>query len=229
MSEGKAGGGGDRGGERDGKLRDERGQRFLSNLMEADPGSLDVASDEEVERQMDAAGVKAERVPTVEELLARAETRKERKAVTGPPTSANQERVSHSHRPLPHRRSRWSPVTVGTAIALAALVVLIVVNRRAILHGEGDTAIQADLERSAVTSAAAGAAATASAQKAALARSIRQQALAECGLQRYDECASDLDQANKIAPAGESAPDVVSARAAIQAAKAAREQKVGPK
>ena len=210
-------------------MSDEHGERFLAKLVESDAQSLDVASDDEVERQMDAAGVKAERVPSVEELLARTEGRRQRKAVTGPPVSANREHVSRSRAPPPHPRARWSPVTVGTGIALAAVVVLVVVNRKAMFQSEAETAIQADQEKAAASAVVARAAAAASAKQAALAKSIRGQALAECGLQRYDECGSDLDQAKKLDPAGESEPEVVKAREAMKAARSAPEWKVAPK
>jgi len=47
-----------------------RGWLFVEKLLAEDPGKLDVATDEEVERQMEEQGVHADGAPDAEEMLA---------------------------------------------------------------------------------------------------------------------------------------------------------------
>jgi len=107
-----------------GKPDPARGERFLRKLLTEDPAHLDVASDEEVERQMDAAGITVKSVPTAEELMALAEQHATKDAPRPAPKAAP---VASP----PVRRPR--PGAVVAAVALGALGVAAMVNRDAIV------------------------------------------------------------------------------------------------
>src|SRR6202011_2931658 len=105
--------------------------RFLRKLFTEDPAHLDVASDEEVVRQMDAAGIAVKSVPTMDELMALVERRARGHA------QAPLRAVPASPVRLSPRRLRAGPI--AAAVALAAIGVVALMSRQAIeayLRGE---------------------------------------------------------------------------------------------
>jgi hypothetical protein len=175
-----------------GKPDPDRGARFLHKLLTEDPAHLDVASDEEVERQMDAAGITVKSVPTAEELMALVAKRAGASADEGTPTGPTATKA-------PVKRPR--PVAIAAAVALGALGVAALANRGVIeAYLRGVEPIGPDTTWTAQ-------------QKAAL---IRGDALDACGTQRWTECTQKLDEAAKLDPAGESDPRVVAARQAVK-------------
>jgi hypothetical protein len=179
-----------------------RGERFLRKLLTEDPAHLDVASDEEVERQMDAAGVTVKSVPSVEELMALAEKhakRGEHATMAAPSPSPEAAPVVASP---PVRRPR--PGAMVAAVALGALGVAAVANQAAIVAYVKGEPIGPDRPWAPPTATPE--------QRAA---SIRGQAFAACDALRWTECVGRLDEAAVLDPAGESDPRVVSARRAV--------------
>jgi hypothetical protein len=177
-----------------GKPDPARGERFLRRLLTEDPAHLDVASDEEVERQMDAAGVTVKSVPTAEELMALAEKRARRDAPGRAPAPAEVASAPVVRRPRPG--------AIAAAVALGALGVAALVNRDAIVaYVKGGEAIGPD---HAVMSPAQ-----------VRAAALRGEAFAACDAKRWAECTGKLDEATALDPAGESDPRVVAARKAV--------------
>jgi len=177
-----------------GKPDPARGERFLRKLLTEDPAHLDVASDEEIERQMDAAGIDVKSVPTAEELIALAGKRAAVDAPKAAPVASP-----------PARRMRPGPIVA--AVALGALGVAALVNRAAIVaYVKGGEPIGPDRPW------APPSAASTPKQRAA---SMRGEAFALCGARRWDDCGAMLDDAAALDPAGESDATVVAARKAI--------------
>ncbi|HEY1691048.1 MAG TPA: hypothetical protein VGG39_02735 [Polyangiaceae bacterium] len=135
----------------------DRGARFLGKLLARDAKELDVADDAEVERQMDAAGVKVGAVPGLDELLARAEAkaagasdvRTKQAAASGPnvqavangPPSSPKVAAMRSSGPrttMPPPRARWTAVNVAAATAVAAVAIGVIVTNRRGLFGPGE-------------------------------------------------------------------------------------------
>jgi hypothetical protein len=197
-----------------GKPDPARGERFLRKLLTEDPAHLDVASDEEVVRQMDAAGIQVKSVPTAEELMALAEKYAARDTARDAPVPAEKRAPVVSP---PARRMRPGPIVA--AVALGALGVAALVNREALVaYVKGEpigpdrpwappTAPSTPLERAA---------------------SARGEAFAACDAQRWTECAGKLDEAATLDPAGESDARVVSARRAVSAAMKVEESPTKP-
>ena len=185
-----------------GKPDPERGARFLEKLLNEDPAYLDVADDEEIERQMDAAGIEVKSVPSAEELMALA-ARKAEEQTHGPlsplaTTSAPAEKRKATASTPPVKRPR--PAAIAAAVALGALGVAALANRGV---------IEAYLARTEPI----GPDTTWTAHEKAWA--IRAEAIAACDVRRWVECTQKLDEAMKLDPAGESNPRVVAARRAI--------------
>jgi hypothetical protein len=179
-----------------GKPDPARGERFLRKLLTEDPAHLDVASDEEVERQMDAAGIQVKSVPTAEELMALAEEHATKNAPRPAPRAAP---VASP----PVRRPR--PGAMVAAVALGALGVAALANRAALVAYVKGEPIGPDRPW---------APPTATPEQRAWA--IRTEAFAACDGQRWTACIGKLDEAAVLDPAGESDPRVVSARKAIR-------------
>jgi hypothetical protein len=198
-----------------GKPDPARGERFLRKLLTEDPAHLDVASDEEVVRQMDAAGIQVKSVPTAEELMALAEKYAARDAAMKAPVPAETPAPVASP---PARRMRPGPVVA--ALALGALGVAALVNREAIVAYVKGEPIGPDRPWAPPT------APSAQQQRAA---SVRGEAFAACDAQRWTECAGKLDEAEVLDPAGESDPRVVSARRAVSEATRVEESPTKPK
>src|SRR5580700_9211873 len=99
------------------------GWKFVEKLLrEEDLERLDQASDEEVERQLRAAGIDPEEIPTAEELLARATERARKRKEKGIETAKI---VPLRVRP---KRSAW--VVWLVAAAIAAVAATLAVERR---------------------------------------------------------------------------------------------------
>lgn len=185
----------------------DRGARFLRKLFAEDPAHLDVASDEEVVRQMDAAGITVKSVPTVDELMALVEKR------AGVRSQAPARGVPAAPAPLRPRRLRAGPIAAG--VALAAIGIAALMSRHAIeayLRGEP---IRPDQPW------APPVVPSTPEQRAA---SIRGEAFAACDARQWAECTAKLDEAAMLDPAGESDPRVATARKA--AAEATRVPRV---
>lgn len=206
-----------------------RGARFLGKLLATDPKELDVADDAEVERQMDAAGVKAGAVPGLDELLARAEAkasgasdvRAKEAAASGPNVQAVGNEAARSSGPrtmtAPLRR-RWSAVNVAATVAVAAVAVAVVVTNRRGLFGPGEgEGIRPDEWSQGRTSAgpSAGPTATATGDPVARARELRAAAKAACDAHEWHACGAALDDASALDPAGEETPAIIKMRHAI--------------
>ena len=166
-----------------------RGWRFVEKLLNEDPERLDRASDESVERQMREQRVGPTRIPSAEELIAKAAERaaKRRLRAERPPVAGNS---TSNVVPMRGRSKRMQWFTVLVAAALGALVLIVVVKR-----SEDDAATgQRGRER---------------------AEKLRDIAMKECAEARWSSCKDWLDAARRLDSAGESEPRVVEARRAI--------------
>jgi hypothetical protein len=172
----------------------DRGATFLGKLLSEDAEHLDVATDEEVERMMDAAGIQVKDVPTAEELIARAEKR----AASRLPASGVVRALEPAPPPAPKSRiRRMSPAAIAAAAAALTVGGALLTNGGAIvayLKGEGPN-VGASVSQHVA--------------------SLRKEAFAACDARRWDECARRLDEAKELDPAGESDDRVVAARKAI--------------
>jgi hypothetical protein len=151
---------------------------------------LETASDEEIERRMDEAGVKVSRAPSPEELIARAKERAARGADAGSNRGAD-DASGAKVKALPRRQNvaRWA---TGLALAAGAAVVI------ARQFGPGDSTHPPPPER---------------------ATRLRDDAFAECAAKRWTTCESKLDEAKALDADGERDPRVIEARKAIAAAR----------
>ena len=198
-----------------GKPDPARGERFLRKLLTEDPAHLDVASDEEVVRQMDAAGIQVKSVPTAEELMALAEKYAARDAEMVAPVPAPKPAPVASP---PARRMRPGPIVA--AVAAGALGVAALVNRDAIVAYVKGEPIGPDQPWAPPT-------ATPTPQQRAA--SIRSEAFAACEEKQWGACAGKLDEAATLDPAGESDARVVAVRRAISEARRVEENPDKPK
>ncbi|HEX8794248.1 MAG TPA: hypothetical protein VF765_25065 [Polyangiaceae bacterium] len=196
------------------ELDHEAGARFIEKLMNADPASLDVATDEQVDAMMDAAGIEAGEPETAEQVLARGERRarerQERARVAG--TAAKPASVATTKEPAPASRSRRAWIAAGVVAAAAGAAGIAAEIGR---PHRGTEEIRPEPP----------APAPAPLEQAAL---LRRQALAACDVRDFSACSAKLDEAKRLDPAGESDPRVVAARAAVEASTAAP-QPAGPK
>jgi hypothetical protein len=179
-----------------------RGWLFVEKLLAEDENKrLAEASDEDVAREMSEKWVEPSRVPSAEELLARAMDRAaKRGASMGPASSA-----TVKARPVPARRRRWVPVLAAAAIGGLAIAVAIKWSEPPVAHPgpHDDAGSQPELtpqERAAT---------------------LREKAFAACGAARWAECGGRLDDAKRLDPAGEDDVGVKATRAAVAASKSA--------
>jgi len=175
------------------------GWKFVEKLLrEEDLERLDQASDEEVERQMLAAGIDPQRVPTAEELIARAteRARKRRQQGNGPAQVAAL--------PVRPRRREW--VVWLVAAAVGAVVVTLAVERREIdaWWHRGPAPIGPDLQRPQPPPTPE--------ERAAR---LRDEAFGACGGGLWALCERKLDEARQLDPGGESDLRVQGARKAV--------------
>ena len=95
-----------------------RGWQFVKKLLAQDVERFDHASDDEVERQMTAQNVNPARVPSAEELLAKAQERAA-KRTEGAADGARVEAL-----PAPRRLPRWLLPAAAAFCGLAGVVVI---------------------------------------------------------------------------------------------------------
>jgi hypothetical protein len=177
-----------------------RGWQFIEKLLADDAVEpLGGASDEEVERQMNALDIDVTGMATAEELIARVEARaKKRQAVQAPAAPA-------TVRSLPRPRL----IAWLAAAAIGALVVALVVERREVVawfQGDlppGPTPPGQEPPSNALVRA----------------ETLRREALAACEEAQWGECESKLDAAKALDAKGETDALVRTARQAIEASK----------
>ncbi|HEX3345126.1 MAG TPA: hypothetical protein VHS09_11170 [Polyangiaceae bacterium] len=179
------------------ELDHDAGARFLEKLLDAGPETLCVATDEQVDAMMDAAGVEVGTPETVEEMLARVERRRRKRLDPG-------EEAGAARRGAPKRPAARVAWVAGAVVAAAAAAGVAAEVGRAV---GGPLAIGPEPSSSADTPR----------ERAAR---LREEALAACGAGELGACATKLDDAKRLDPAGESEPRVVAARAAIATAPA---------
>ncbi len=186
-----------------GELDHEKGARFLEKLLAEDPGkafaATDVATDEQVDAMMDAAGIEVGEPDTVEQMLARVERRRrERASQAAAPAPRVAEQGPRAIPKKPPSRVAW---VAGAAVAAAAATVVAVQ-----LAGSqrGPDAIGPEPPSTTRTPH----------EQAAR---LREEALAACDAHDFAVCTVKLDDARTLDPAGESEPRVVAARAAVAA------------
>jgi len=173
-----------------------RGGRFVEKLLAEDPQRLDRASDESVERQMREQGVRVSRVPSLEELLAKAADRAARRRRSGePPPATGPSAAKVVPMRIRSRKARW--LTMLAAAALGVLIWRVVAQPHA-KRIDVDSA----LPRS----------------SRARAELLRDDAAKECAEARWSACEERLDAAQRLDEAGESEARVVEMRRAIEQA-----------
>ncbi len=182
-----------------GELDHEKGARFIEKLLAEDPEKLCVATDEQVDAMMDAAGIQVGEPDTVEQMLARVERRRRERATQGAaPGPRAAEQGPRATPKKPPSRVAW---VAGAAVAAAAATVVAVQlagSRR------GPDAIGPEPPSTTRTPH----------EQAAR---LRGEALAACDGHDFAVCTVKLDDARTLDPAGESEARVVAARAAIAA------------
>jgi hypothetical protein len=186
------------------ELDHEAGARFLEKLLAEDPAKLDVATDEQVDAMMDAAGIEAGTPETVDELLARVERRRrERRAgpdegVAATPKETPTTREAPRPKSAPRKGAPRVAWVAGAVVAAAAAAGIAV----EVGGTAGPLAIGPDPGSTAAT-------------PRERATRLRDEAVAACGAKDFATCTAKLDDAKRLDPAGESEPRVVTARAAI--------------
>lgn len=200
----------------------ERGARFVEKLLAEDPAKLDVATDDEVVAMMRAANVPEVEPESAEEMLARGERRARERAAKGKPRGPEpvQAVAPYAEHPeparvtrMPTRRAAW---TAG-AIAAAAVVTVAAIEGPALL-GRNEPA-PPDHPREPLSPEE---------QQAARIATLRNEARAACDAKDWKACASKLDDAKALDPAGEIDPRVQGMRDAIAAATTPPEPSVVP-
>ena len=173
-----------------------RGGRFVEKLLAEDPERLDRASDESVERQMREQGVRVSRVPSVEELVAKAADRAARRRRSGvPPAAGGPSTANVVPMPVRSKKARW--LTMLAAATLGALIWVVVAQ---------PFAKRPDVDSASPRSARA------------RAELLRDSAVKECAAARWSACEERLDAAQRLDEAGESEARVVEMRRAIEQA-----------
>jgi len=167
-------------------------------LRDGDVERLDQASDDEVKRQMRAAGIAGEPVLSPEELIARARER-----------ARGQGREANGGVKVAALRARPRTREIVTWLAVAAFGVLVIgvaVERRE---------VEAWFQRAPDTIGPDVPPPPTVAERAA---SLRHEAFEACDDTRWVLCEQKLDEARKIDPGGESALDVRRARKSVDGA-----------
>jgi hypothetical protein len=177
------------------ELDHEAGARFLEKLLAEDPAKLCVATDEQVDAMMDAAGIEVGTPETAEQMLARVERRRRERRERADVEAALVPRPGQK-KPAP--RVAWVAGAVVAAAAAAGVAVEVSRSPR------GPDAIGPEPPSSTPTPW----------ERAAL---LRAEAVAACAAQDFTSCTEKLDDAKSLDPEGESEPRVVAARAAIAA------------
>ena len=189
----------------------ERGWRVLERLIEQGMGPEAEVSDEEVLRQMDAAGVPEGDVPSVEELLERTAAKAASRAVEARDVAAKSERWrGRGGASLASRGARTAQWVAAGAIAAALFAVLAWKREQVVAWWRGER-IGPDHQ----LPPSPGPSPTRegpSPEELAQARKLRDDALAACDHGEWFDCAVGLDDAQKLDPAGEQEPRVQEAR-----------------
>jgi hypothetical protein len=164
-----------------------RGARHAEALIDEEVDRVVAMSDADFERAMDSLPPPS-RVPSVDDLLARAQEKA--RAQQAPGRTA----------PARLRRSRWA-----IALAAAAVVALaLAIEHRQVmawLHGPDAPLIIPDPSRAPTPHEEA--------------EALRAKATEACASQLWGRCITQLDTAKSLDPAGEATPQVQSLRAAI--------------
>ena len=179
-----------------------RAWRYVENLLaEEELERLDKLGDRELEGEMRAAGLDPARVPSAEELLARAEERPRARRAG----SAGKEGAKVSA--VPERTARAPRVLWLVAAALGAAIVALAIERREVLAWlRHDTPAIGPDRWSPET--------VPSPQERAA--KLRDEAVAACGNALWGLCEEKLDEARTLDPAGEGEARVEKARREIE-------------
>jgi hypothetical protein len=167
---------------------------------------IEAQSDDDVARELRALGT---RVPSAEELLARAADRAAERATDDPRGHAPVSSAVQARDASLHSTTRWearphrSPaVWLLAAAAIGVLVgIALLLARRTPPPDEARPTLDAGSTPMLADRAAR----------------LREAAFAACDARRFDECATALDEAMTLDATGEAAPRVVRARQAIEA------------
>jgi hypothetical protein len=171
-----------------------RGWLFVEKLLaEEESARLARASDEEVDRRMAELKVEPSRIPSAEELLARAMEHAAKRATGGDPASGAKVK------PLPVRPRGTPWLSWLAAAAIGGLVVAVVMDQREkpVAHprphddaGQQEPTAQERAAR------------------------MREEAFMACRKRRWEECERRLDEAKRLDPAGDADPLVQQAHEA---------------
>jgi hypothetical protein len=166
-----------------------RGWKFVEKLLADDTVErLEPGSDEEIERQMNAQDVQVSRVPSAEQVLARAKEL----VHTGKQSQESAAGAKVTAPPVRPKRTNVLVWLVAAAVGGLAIVALFQRSDHNVATGYSPPE-----ERAA---------------------KLRDEGLAACGRQQWGECEAKLDAAKKLEASGEKDPRVVEARAAIERA-----------
>jgi len=183
----------------DNKIDPVRAWKHVEKLLRHDHvAEGDDPGDEEIERQMRAAGIRPKRIPSADEIMAHAARRARERGIEGVPLP----RVAPM--PAPPKRHTWAVWLVAAAIG--AGVVALVVERPAVVawfhHGTEPIGPDPDWRPLPTPQEHASA--------------LRKEAFDACGEYYWALCESKLDEAQKLDPGGESDTRVQEARAAVR-------------
>jgi hypothetical protein len=178
-----------------------RGWQFVQKLLaDEDVERLDDATDEEVERQMKAQGVRAARVPDVEKLVANVATRRDKYR-----DNAAKKAVAVVR---PPSRTRWIAWLAAAAIG-AAVVVLVAKRQEVIALFHREPAPPRPLQKPEDIILV----------RQERANALRREAFAACDQASWTLCEVRLDEARSLDPKGEEDPRVQEARKQIYRAR----------
>jgi hypothetical protein len=176
----------------------EAGARFIEKLMADDPARLDVATDEQVDAMMDAAGIEVGEPESAEAALARGERRARERAARARARAGRGPAARPAPKRAPSARAKWMAGAVVAAAAAAAAAAIVATEMRGSSpHGPED--IGPDRPGPGLT-------------PQENASRLRADALRACKAQDFTACTAKLDEAKRLDPAGESDPRVVAAR-----------------
>jgi hypothetical protein len=211
------------------KLDPARVWTLAEDLLAADEAArIEKLRDDELHAEMRREGMDPARVPSAEEMLARVEARAARRAAVGsrvpesrrvapampfsPPEESGPTRVAQA---VPFEPVRLAPRTprraprvvwlLAAALALG-IVVIAVARAPAIIAYFRGPEITPDNERYVPPT------------PHELAEKLRNDAMGHCAVASWASCKDKLDEAARLDPAGDSEPDVLRARAAIDEA-----------
>jgi hypothetical protein len=212
------------------KLDPARVWTFAEDLLAADEAArIEKLSDDELHAEMRREGMDPARVPSADEMLARVEARAARRAAVGsrvpesrrvapatpfsPPEESNARRVAQAVplepvrlEPAPPRPMPRALVWLLAAAFALGFVFIGVAEGPAIVAYFERPRITPDNERYVPPT------------PHELAEKLRDDAMGHCAVSSWASCKDKLDEAARLDPAGDSEPDVLRARAAIDEA-----------